>query len=143
MHRYLQLAVQRKSQTHLHHACQHCQLHTAKLSYSHVCQGTSVKERLSSHVCQAMKLQQATKCASSSWLLMSIQEQALHSEYHHDICSVRIFCQANLAQEATASNLRSLLAEGALHHQLRPDLAAAALNPLARTRPSFRCCHST
>ncbi len=130
MHRYLQLAVQRKSQTHLQHACQHCQLRTAKLSYS--------------HVCQAMEMHAAgNRCASSSLLLTLIQEQALHSEYHHDMCSVHIYCQANRAQEATASNLRSLLVEGALHHQLRPDLAATALDPLATTRPSFRCCHST
>ena len=76
-------------------------------------------------------MQQATKCASSSRLLTPTQKQAVHSEYHHDMCSVHICCQANRAQEATASDLRSLLVEGALHHQLRPDLAATALDPLA------------
>ncbi|KAA6423741.1 MAG: hypothetical protein FRX49_06312 [Trebouxia sp. A1-2] len=34
---------------------------------------------------------------------------------------------ADFAQGVTASDLRSLLVEGALHHQLRPDLAATAL----------------
>lgn len=130
MHRCLQLAVQRKLQTHLHHACQHCQLHTAKLSHS--------------HVCQAMKLHAAGDQMCQQLIAAHvIHRNAVHSEYHHDMCNVHIYCQANVAQEATASNLRSLLVEGAPHHQLRPDLAATALGPLAQTRPSFRCCHST
>ena len=85
MHHCLQLAVQRMPQTHWYHACQHCQLHTAKLSHTHVCQAMEMhaagnqmyQQRIAAHEITRNKL-----CTQSIFMTctmcMSVATPILH-----------------------------------------------------------------